>query len=101
MSLTNDSGLNGSVFGNLIFGGYDASRFTKNDVVFNLGSDTDRDLLVGLRSITSTDSTGKNTTLMHNAIMTLIDSSVPHIWLPVSACKAFEDTFGLLYDNTT
>src|SRR4051794_22275371 len=65
-----------------------------------MGSDIDRDLLVGLRSITSTDFTGKNTTLMQNAILTFIDSSVPYIWLPVSACKAFEDTFGLIYDTT-
>jgi hypothetical protein len=100
-SLTRHSGLKGGVFGNLIFGGYDASRFTQNGVVFNMNSNTSRDLLVGLRSITSADSTGKKTTLMKDAIMTLIDSSVPHIWLPVSACKAFEDTFGLIHDNAT
>ncbi|KAL8765659.1 MAG: hypothetical protein Q9209_007339 [Squamulea sp. 1 TL-2023] len=31
----------------------------------------------------------------------LIDSTVPHIWLPTFACEAFEDAFGIQYDPIT
>jgi hypothetical protein len=31
----------------------------------------------------------------------MIDTSVPHIWLPRAACDAFEANFGLQYDNRT
>jgi len=30
-----------------------------------------------------------------------IDSSVAELWLPIEVCKAFEDTFGLKFDNET
>lgn len=30
--------------------------------------------------------------------MTLVDSTVPHIWLPPETCKAFEQAFGLTYN---
>jgi hypothetical protein len=31
----------------------------------------------------------------------IIDSTVPHLWLPRSVCDIFEDAFGLTYDNYT
>jgi len=30
--------------------------------------------------------------------MALVDSTVPHMWLPQDACKAFEQAFGLIWD---
>ena len=30
-----------------------------------------------------------------------IDSTIPQIWLPLDACRQFEDAFGLVYDATT
>lgn len=89
-----------TVFGSLIFGGYDASKFTPNDVVFNMGPDNLRDLLVSVRSITSTTSSG-NTTLMSNAEFHFLDSSIPELWLPIEVCQNFEKAFGLKVDDTT
>ena len=40
-------------------------------------------------------------TPLTTGILSLIDSTVPHIWLPLSACEIFEHAFGLTYDNNT
>jgi hypothetical protein len=89
-----------SVFGSLIFGGYDASRFTPNNVIFNMTGDNLRDIVVSVRSITSTTASG-NTTLMSTPILSFIDSTVPEIWLPTEACQQFEKAFGLTLDPTS
>jgi hypothetical protein len=34
-------------------------------------------------------------------VTALIDSTVPHLWLPRSVCDAFEQAFGLTYDPNT
>ncbi|KAL9610154.1 MAG: hypothetical protein Q9167_005132 [Letrouitia subvulpina] len=77
----------------LTLGGYDASRFKPNDVSFSFGSAVLRQLVVAVQSITVTDSE-----LLSQGIFALIDSTVPHIWLPVDTCRAFEDAFGIVYD---
>ncbi|KAE8441217.1 hypothetical protein EG329_005617 [Mollisiaceae sp. DMI_Dod_QoI] len=87
-----------SIFGNLIFGGYDASRFTPNDVIFTMTGDNLRDIVVTIRSITSTTSSG-NTTLMSTPEFAFIDSAVPELYLPTSVCQAFEKAFGLTLDS--
>jgi hypothetical protein len=89
-----------SLYGSLIFGGYDASRFTPNDVSFTMAGDVHRDLVVTIRSITSTTSSG-NTTLMSTPIFSFIDSTIPEIWLPVDVCQQFEKAFGLSLDQTS
>jgi hypothetical protein len=89
-----------SVYGSLIFGGYDASRFTPNDVSFTMAGDVHRDIVVTIRSITSTTSSG-NTTLMSTPIFSFIDSTVPEIWLPVDVCQQFETAFGLTLDQAS
>jgi hypothetical protein len=86
-----------SVFGNLIFGGYDASRFTPNHVVFTMTGDNLRDIVVTIRGITATTGQG-NTTLMSSPEFAFIDSAVPEIWLPVDVCHQFEKAFGLEVD---
>ncbi len=89
-----------SVFGELIFGGYDASRFTPNDVIFTMTEDNLRDIVVTIRSITSTTSSG-NTTLMSTPEFAFIDSAVPELWLPVEVCQQFEKAFGLTVDKSS
>ena len=89
-----------SVYGSLIFGGYDVSRFTPNDVSFTMAGDVHRDLVVTIRSITSTTSSG-NTTLMSTPVFSFIDSTVPEIWLPVDVCQQFETAFGLTLDQAS
>ena len=84
-----------------MFGGYDSSKFTPNSVTFPFASDSTRDLVVGLQSITSTDSSGKTTELLSSGgILTFIDSTIPYIYLPVDACTEFENAFGLKWNST-
>lgn len=59
------------------------------------GSDPYRPFLLGIESITS----GGNP-LLSTPIITALDSLVTQIWLPVSACKAFESAFGLVWNDT-
>jgi len=89
-----------SIFGSLIFGGYDASRFAPNDVVFTMTEDNLRDIVLTVRSISATTPSG-NTSLMSTPEFVFIDSIVPELWLPVEVCEAFEKTFGISLDNTT
>ncbi|TVY56660.1 Candidapepsin-2 [Lachnellula cervina] len=89
-----------SVYGSLIFGGYDASKFTPNNVIFDMAPDNLRDIVVTIRSITSTTGSG-NTTLMSTPELAFIDSAVPEIWLPTEACQQFEKAFGLTLDQTS
>lgn len=86
------------IFGSLIFGGYDASRFTPNDVVFTMTGDNLRDIVLYVRTVISTTSSG-NTTLSSTPFQAFIDSSVPDFWFPVSVCQEFEKAFGLQFDS--
>ena len=82
-------------FGSLTFGGYDSSRSAAG-LSFPFGADISRDLTVELQSVTS----GTNS-LLPNSIITFIDSTVPHIWLPLEACSNFETLFEITWDNAT
>lgn len=83
-------------------GGYDQSRFNPNDVSFSFNSDDSRRLTLAIQQITATNTLrGDTASLAAVGILSLIDSTVPHIWLPVAACHAFEKAFGLVYDNAT
>ena len=86
------------VYGSLTLGGYDANRFAPNDVSFDFYPDISRDLSVYLQSI-STDKGSPSDLLPDGSISIFIDSTVPEIWLPESACSAFEEAFGLEYDT--
>ncbi|CAO1604417.1 hypothetical protein XANCAGTX0491_007974 [Xanthoria calcicola] len=83
--------------GSLTIGGYDTSRLKPNDVSFGFSSQTARQLLVSVQAISVTNSKGPEQ-LLTGGISALIDSTVPHIWLPTAACRAFEDAFGIEYD---
>lgn len=84
------------VFGSLVLGGYDANRIGDNNISLTMGSDISRDLLVNLQSIT----TGSSTNLLPGgSIPIFIDSTVSNLWLPQSACTAFEDAFGIEWDS--
>ncbi|KAK5170470.1 uncharacterized protein LTR77_005058 [Saxophila tyrrhenica] len=86
-------------YGSLTLGGYDPNRFVENDVSFPFDEDISRDLSVNLHSITT--STGLPSDLLPDgSISIFIDSTVPEIWLPESACNAFESAFGLTYNTS-
>ncbi|KAH8658136.1 aspartic peptidase domain-containing protein [Xylariales sp. PMI_506] len=88
------------VYGQLIFSGYDTSRFDPdNSVSFTMAGDVTRDLVVALQSISYSGTT--QATLLSDPIEIFIDSTDPNLWLPDSVCDAFESAFGLTIDNTT
>lgn len=87
------------VYGQLIFSGYDTSRFTENSVSFTMAEDITRDLVAALQSISYSGST--SATLLSNPIDIYIDSTDPNLWLPDEACDAFEQAFGLTLDKAS
>jgi hypothetical protein len=92
-----------SVFGSLILGGYDATRFTPNaqDFSFSFANDPSRLLTVGVESIMAMNTLKGTYSLSSGAHFSLIDSTVPHLWLPQYICDNFEQAFGLTYDPRT
>ena len=57
---------------------------------------------MGVVGLTADTSTSRDINLLkRDGVDMFIDSSVAELWLPIEVCKAFEDTFGLKYDNTT
>ncbi|THW18272.1 acid protease [Aureobasidium pullulans] len=84
------------VYGSLVLGGYDQSKFEPTNLTIPFGSDVSRDLLVGVQSITTGSAGLSNTS---DAFYALIDSTVAELWLPESVCTAFENAFGLVYDE--
>lgn len=87
------------VYGQLIFSGYDTSRFEENAVSFTMADDITRDLVVALQSISYSGS--NSATLLSDPINIFIDSTDPNLWLPGDACDAFEKAFGLKLDGKT
>jgi hypothetical protein len=85
------------VYGQLIFSGYDTSRFTANSVSFSMADDITRDLVLYLQSISYSGST--SSTLLSEPILIFIDSTDPNLWLPESVCDAFEEAFDLTLDS--
>lgn len=87
----------------MTFGGYDRSRFVPNNVSISMAPDISRDLVVGLQSITSTSVNGAITQqkpLLPTPLLAFIDSTTPFIYLPTEACKKFEETLGLSWNET-
>lgn len=89
------------VLGSLTLGGYDASRFTPNNLTFPFDADDSRRLTLGLQSVTVSNTLQGALTPLSQGALFMIDSSVPDIWLPMSACQLFEQAFGLIYDPLT
>jgi hypothetical protein len=92
-------GLKAGQYAQLIFGGYDTSRFTPNSASFTLSEDIDRDIVVAIQSITYSGTT--QSTLLSTPTTAFIESTDPNFWLPEAACHAFEQAFELSVDNST
>lgn len=86
-------------YAQLIFGGYDSSRFVPNTASFTLTPDIDRNIVVGIQSITYSGTTQAN--LLAEPVYAFIESTDPNFWLPEAACQEFEKVFGLSIDNST
>ncbi|EME46657.1 hypothetical protein DOTSEDRAFT_70614 [Dothistroma septosporum NZE10] len=92
------------VLASLVLGGYDTSKFVQNNITFNFAADNDRDIVVAIQSISTPSSIESNPTpteLLPNAVYAYIDSTVAQIWLPIEACRVFEQEFSLVYDSAT
>ncbi|KAH0385488.1 acid protease, partial [Aureobasidium melanogenum] len=89
------------VLGSLTLGGYDASRMNGNGTVFPFASDDSRPLQVGVTQITARNTLLGTATLYSTGYFSLVDSTLPHIWMPQAACDNFASNFGLNYDNQT
>lgn len=86
----------------LTLGGYDASRF--NDTRVNFALDSEQKPVVGLVGLLSQSESALGFDLFRattNNVAMIIDSTVAEIWLPLEICKAFEEAFGLIYDEAT
>ena len=92
-----------SVFGSLILGGYDSTRFTPNtnDFSFTFSSDPSKLLTVGVSSITATNTLKGTYSLSSGSYFSVVDSTVAQLWLPTDICTQFEEAFGLTYDPYT
>ncbi|KAH7094512.1 aspartic peptidase domain-containing protein [Paraphoma chrysanthemicola] len=88
-------------YGSLTLGGYDTSRFIRNNQTFPFSDNDSKRLSVGVQKITATNTLLGTRSLISGAVFSVLDSTVPHIWLPRPACDAFEQAFGLTYDNDT
>lgn len=64
---------------------------------FDFAGTENRQLLVGLQSITYSTA-GADTSLLSEGALALVDSTVPYLWLPLAACQAFEKAFGISQD---
>ncbi|MCJ1436363.1 hypothetical protein MMC27_005742 [Xylographa pallens] len=87
----------------LTFGGYDTSLFDPTFVSFDFGTDNTRDLSLYIQAIRYTDTIHVDVPLLPldpGPFLTLIDSTVSAIWLPLPACQAFEKAFGLIWNET-
>ena len=85
------------VLGSLTLGGFDTTRFVSSNVSVSFGEDQSRDLLIGIQSIVSDISSSP---LLSSGMYALIDSLVPDLWLPRNVCHAFEQAFGLVWNDT-
>jgi hypothetical protein len=90
----------GQTLGSLTIGGYDASKFIPNNISWAFNQRDIRDLSVEISKITITNSNSTSSALQ-SSISILIDSTVPHIWLPIDSCYEFERAFNLTWDNNT
>ena len=85
------------VLGSLTLGVYDTTRLVQNNVSFMYRNDQSRNLLAGIQSITLDSA---DFPLLSAGIYALIGSLVPDLCLPLGACQAFEQAFGLVWNDT-
>ncbi|KAL8736661.1 MAG: hypothetical protein Q9166_000027 [cf. Caloplaca sp. 2 TL-2023] len=86
------------ILGSLILGGYDRSKFTKSTVSFEINQDDSYALHAQVQSITASGTLVGDVEVLSNNITATIDSDLPYLYLPDSACKRFEKAFGLFWD---
>jgi hypothetical protein len=92
---------NKKVFANLVLGGYDQSRFKPATPPhsFSFASADADSLTVGVQSIVADNTLiGTTSFTVGGGHLSVIDSTIPHLWLPKAICDQMENAFGLTYD---
>ncbi|KAF2637887.1 hypothetical protein P280DRAFT_530352 [Massarina eburnea CBS 473.64] len=91
-----------NIFGSLVIGGYDAARFDPATSLSVTFPDNHHTLAVYLSSIHISGPNKTNVGDQPNFTGGLyrLDSTVPQIWLRIKACKFFERTFRLVWNET-
>ncbi|KAB2568979.1 putative peptidase aspartic protein [Lasiodiplodia theobromae] len=84
------------IYGSLTLGGKDTNRYEDNDISIPFGSDISRDLLCAVQSVTTNVSSSP---LLSTPNYWYIDSLVASMWFPEDACTAFEEAFGIEWDD--
>ena len=85
----------------LVLGGHDENRYEPSELSFRMNADNLRPLQVGVQNILAENTLLGAVSLLPTSTYHLVDSTVPHIWLPDDAIDEFVSAFGLEYDNTT
>lgn len=87
------------ILGSLILGGYDKSKSGPN-ITFDISNDDSYALRAHIQSVTASNTLIGDSTLLSKNITAIVDSDLPYLYLPNSACKKFETAFGLSWDNS-
>jgi len=85
------------VLGSLVLGGYDLSRLDSRRISIPMPSRTNNSLVVGVRSISTTDASLNPDT----RFLATIDSTLPFLYLPDAVCDKFVEKFQLKWDNSS
>lgn len=85
----------------LVLGGHDENRYEPSELSFRMNADNVRPLQVGVQNILAENTLRGAVSLLPSSTYHLVDSTVPHIWLPDDAIDEFVSAFGLNYDNVT
>ena len=79
----------------LTLGGYNEAIFVPSNSTLHFNSQPERDLSVGVQNISL-----NGLQLLSAPILALLDSTVPHLWLPEECCQLFESQLELVYNET-
>ena len=83
--------------GSLTLGGFDMTRMVPNEMTFYI--DDTSNLFVPIQSISAVQTLQSDSSLAKKNFTAIVDTTTPHTWLPLEACKAFERAFGLKWDD--
>lgn len=71
-----------------------------SNITFPFDPDGNHPLTLSLHNITA-QTLNQSKSLLNYDIYVQIDTTVPHLWLPIGTCDLFEEVFQLTYDDNT
>lgn len=86
------------VFGSLIMGGFDESRFETNNMTFLFNND---DTSLKLQQITAKNTFNGSVSILEEEVLINLDFTMPYLWLPQETCDRIASYFKLVHDNAT